>query len=73
MTLVAPGVYAFYNGDINQDEIIDNSDSDTLFFDIENSNFGFISTDLNGDGSADNSDTDSFFVNVQSSIFSNHP
>ena len=73
MTLVASGVYAFYNGDINQDEIIDNSDSDTLFFDIENSNFGFITTDLNGDGSVDNSDADSFFVNVENSIFSNHP
>jgi chitodextrinase len=73
MAIVAPGVYAFYNGDINQDEIIDNSDSDTLFFDIENSNFGFITTDLNGDGSVDNSDADSFFVNVENSIFSNHP
>lgn len=73
MTELEPGVYAFYNGDINQDETMDNSDSDTIFFDIENSNFGFLNTDLNGDGSVDNSDTDSFFVNVENSIFSNHP
>ena len=73
MKQVKPGVWAFYSGDINQDEAIDNSDSDNLFPDIENSNFGVLATDLNGDGAVDNSDTDTFFINVENSIFSNHP
>jgi hypothetical protein len=67
------GVWAFYSGDINQDETVDNSDSDSLFSDIENSNFGVFVTDLNGDGTVDNSDTDAFFINVENSIYSNHP
>jgi hypothetical protein len=67
------GVWAFYSGDINQDETVDNSDSDSLFSDIENSNFGVFVTDLNGDGTVDNSDTDVFYINVANSIYSNHP
>jgi photosystem II stability/assembly factor-like uncharacterized protein len=73
MKQLSTGVWAFYSGDINQDESVDNSDADTLFIDIENSNFGQLATDLNGDGSVDNSDTDSFFINIENSIFSNHP
>ena len=67
------GVWAFYSGDINQDETVDNSDSDSLFSDIENSNFGVFVTDLNGDGTVDNSDTDVFYINVANSIYSSHP
>jgi hypothetical protein len=67
------GVWAFYSGDINQDETVDNSDSDSLFSDIENSNFGVFVTDLNGDGTVDNSDTDVFYINVANSIYSNNP
>ncbi len=73
MKQLSTGVWAFYSGDINQDESVDNSDADTLFIDIENSNFGQLATDLNGDGSVDNSDTDTFFINIENSIFSNHP
>ncbi|MBL0012205.1 MAG: metallophosphoesterase family protein [Flavobacterium sp.] len=73
MKEVAADVWAFYSGDINQDDAIDNSDSDTLFTDIENSNYGVLATDLNGDGAVDNSDTDAFFNNVENSIYSNHP
>ena len=67
------GVWAFYSGDVNQDETVDSSDSDSLFSDIENSNFGVFATDLNGDGTVDSSDTDVFFINVENSIYSNHP
>lgn len=70
---VEPGVYAFYSGDINQDESIDNSDGDLLYSDIENSNFGDLPTDLNGDGGVDNSDTDFYFNNINNFIFSMHP
>ena len=73
MKEVETGVWAFYNGDINQDEVVDNSDSSDLFVDIDNSAFGFLATDLNGDGTIDNSDTDNFFSNIENSIYSNHP
>ena len=70
---VEPGVFAFYSGDINQDESVDNSDSDLLFDDINNSNFGDLATDLNGDGSVDNSELDFFIPNSINSIYSMHP
>ncbi len=73
MRQVEPGVWVIYSGDINQDETIDNSDTDTLFIDINNSNYGVLPTDLNGDGTVDNSDTDEFFINVENSIYSKHP
>ncbi|NHM07459.1 secretion protein [Flavobacterium sp. CYK-4] len=73
MTQLESGVWGFYNGDINQDEVIDNSDSDTFFVDIENSNFGYLNTDLNGDGVVDNSDLDNFYINIENSVYSNHP
>lgn len=70
---VEPGVFAFYSGDINQDESVDNSDSDLLFDDINNSNYGYLATDLNGDGSVDNSELDFFIPNSINSIYSMHP
>ena len=73
MKEVETGVWALYTGDINQDEVVDNSDSSDLFVDIDNSAFGYLTTDLNGDGTIDNSDTDNFFSNVENSIYSNHP
>ncbi|MBL0012211.1 MAG: hypothetical protein IPP30_00135 [Flavobacterium sp.] len=73
MKQVKVGVWAFYSGDFNQDEVVDNSDSDQLFPDIENSNFGVLATDVNGDGSVDNSDSDIFITNTENSVFANHP
>ena len=73
MKELSTGVWAFYSGDINQDESVDNLDTENLFLDIENSNYGQINTDLNGDGSVDNLDTNSFFENIENSIFSSHP
>ena len=73
MTEVESGVWAFYNGDINQDEGIDNLDTDVLLTDISSSNFGNLATDLNGDGGVDNFDSDIIFLNIENSIFSNHP
>jgi hypothetical protein len=73
MREIEPGVFAFYQGDINQDGSVDNSDYDQLFPDIENSAFGVQATDLNGDGAVDNSDTDFIPLNVENSIFANYP
>jgi hypothetical protein len=73
MREIEPGIFAFYNGDINQDNTIDNTDSDALLADVSISNFGELSTDLNGDGSVDNSDTDLFFINLENSVFASFP
>jgi hypothetical protein len=73
MREIEPGVFAFYNGDINQDGAMDNSDFDQLFPDIDNSNFGVQATDLNGDGAVDNSDLDNIFGNVDNSIYAHRP
>ena len=73
MREIEPGVFAFYQGDINQDGAMDNSDFDQLFPDIDNSNFGVQATDLNGDGAVDNSDLDSIFSNVDNSVYAHRP
>ncbi len=73
MREIETGVFAFYSGDINQDEVTDNSDLDPLFFDIDISNFGVLATDLNGDGVVDNSDLDNILISVDNSIYSYHP
>jgi MBG domain (YGX type) len=73
MRMISNGVWGFYTGDINQDEVIDNSDLTDLFRDIGLSAYGVLSTDINGDGVVDNSDTDNFFLNIENSIYSMHP
>ena len=73
MKNIGPGVFGFYSGDINQDEVIDGSDSPDLDLDIFNSDFGVKITDLNGDGSVDGSDATYLENNSYSSIFSSHP
>ncbi len=73
MREMEPGVWAFYNGDLNQDEVIDNVDTDTLFIDIDAFAFGDYATDLNGDGTVDNVDTDNIFISIDAFRFSNHP
>jgi hypothetical protein len=71
--VAAEGIYGFYSGDINQDEVVDGSDSTSLSDDIDNSAFGVLATDLNGDGSVDGSDYTYFSDNAENSVFSNHP
>ena len=73
MIQVESGIFAIYSGDLNQDQVIDNSDATNLFNDIENSAYGYLTTDLNGDGAVDNSDTILFFNNTENSIYSLHP
>jgi hypothetical protein len=67
------GVYCIYSGDINQDEVVDGSDSTDLINDIENANFGVLATDLNGDGVVDGSDSTFLINNTENAVFSNHP
>jgi YDG domain len=73
MMELANGVYGFYSGDINQDEVVDGSDSTNLVNDIENANYGSLSTDLNGDGVVDGSDSSFLINNTENAVFSSHP
>ncbi len=67
------GVFGFYSGDINQDEVVDNTDAPDLAVAIDGSAFGVQVTDLNGDGSVDNSDAPFFENNAANSIFAQYP
>lgn len=67
------GVFGFYSGDINRDDVIDGTDATFLDHDVFNSEFGIKATDLNGDGSVDGSDTVIFDVNSFNSVYSFYP
>lgn len=75
MNLVStnPTIYAFYSGDLNQDENIDAIDNAALEFDLLNFAYGYFSTDLNGDGNVDNLDLPIMENNLNNFIFSTHP
>ena len=73
MVSVDSGVWAFYSGDIDQDEVIDGTDLVPISNDVNDSVFGYLNTDLNGDGSVDNSDLTTITNNSENSIFSSHP
>ncbi len=70
---VGAGVWAFYSGDINQDGVVDGSDSTNLLNDIQNAASGVLVTDINGDGVVNNSDTTVYIINTQNAVFSHHP
>ena len=72
-TEVESGVWAFYSGDINQDENIDLGDFSLLELDINNFEFGYKTADINGDGSVDLQDVPLVELNTNLFIFSNHP
>jgi hypothetical protein len=50
---VEPGVWAFYSGDVNQDDAIDAFDYVILDPDVISGAFGYLVTDLTGDGVVD--------------------
>ena len=71
---VEPGIWAFYTGDINQDEFIDGND----FPDFDNDSFNGVSgeykaTDMNGDGFVDGNDFPVYDVNSFKGVSSIHP
>ena len=71
--LTSSGAYAFFSGDINQDQNIDLSDYPSWDSDNFNFVFGYYSTDLNGDVNIDLSDFPFWDGNNTNFIFSNHP
>jgi len=70
---VSTGTWAFYSGDINQDENIDLLDLGILEADINNFIFGYYPTDINGDGNVDLLDSPNIESNINNFIFSSHP
>ncbi len=73
MVEVSSGVWAFYSGDINQDENIDFLDDSILSNDISSFLSGCYSTDINGDGNIDLLDAQFVDANILNFIYSNHP
>jgi len=55
-TQIAPGLFALYSGDINQDGVIDGLDYNDWETDSNNFSGGYFNTDLNGDGIVDGLD-----------------
>ena len=73
MVQMEPGVWAFYNGDMNQDGNIDNSDYTLWEIDANQFAFGDFVTDLNGDGNVDNIDYSVWETNANNFIFEIQP
>ena len=73
LTEVETGIWAFYNGDLNQDFLVDTQDYTSWESDYINNVFGYSTTDLNGDGLVDTQDYTIWESNYLSSIFSATP
>ncbi len=73
MIEVSPGLFAFYSGDVNQDEVIDIFDQIGLDNDILTFSSGYLSTDITGDGSVDVFDQIIMDNNIFNFIGSVHP
>jgi Ig-like domain CHU_C associated/GEVED domain/SprB repeat len=71
--LLSSGMYAFYSGDVNQDEVIDIFDQIDLDNDIFNFASGYLVTDLTGEGSIDVFDQIIMDNNIFNFIGSSHP
>jgi hypothetical protein len=67
------GIFAFYSGDLTQDENIDLGDFSLLDADISNFEFGYRASDLNGDGNVDLDDVPFLETNINAFIFANKP
>ncbi len=70
---VAPGVWAFYSGDISQDQSIDLLDMPIYEAAVNSFTYGYSPSDLNGDGSVDLLDYPLLEANINNFIFSNQP
>jgi len=66
-------IWAFYNGDVNQDANIDLLDLNNIEYDINVFQFGYQASDVNGDGNVDLLDLPLIEDNINQFIFSIHP
>jgi hypothetical protein len=70
---VGTGVYAFFVGDVNQDEVIDLSDLVAMDTDLTNGTVDYVVYDLNGDGVVDLSDLVAIDINLTNGVVSMYP
>jgi hypothetical protein len=70
---IDPGIWAFFNGDMTQDENIDLLDFPKLDYGINNGLYGYFEADLNGDGNVDLLDFPTLDANINTGIYSFHP
>ncbi len=71
---VEPGVWAFFTGDLNQDDFIDGNDFPAFDTDSFNGvNSVYVATDMNGDGFVDGNDFPVFDVNSFNGVSAVHP
>jgi hypothetical protein len=71
---VEPNIWAFYTGDLNQDDFIDGNDFPAYDSDSFNGVSGvYIATDMNGDGFVDGNDFPVFDVNSFNGVSAVHP
>ena len=71
---VVPGIWAFFTGDLNQDQFIDPFDFWGFDTDSQNGVQGvYVATDFNGDGFVDPFDFQVFDENSQNGVSSIHP
>jgi hypothetical protein len=73
MIEVEPGVWAFYSGDITQDENVDLSDLAVFENDAIAFLYGYLATDVNGDATVDLIDVPIVENNITNFIYSIHP
>jgi hypothetical protein len=73
MKEVETGIFAFYTGDINQDELIDPLDFSIWEMDSNEFAFGYYASDCNGDGIVDPLDYSTWEVNANNFIFASYP
>jgi hypothetical protein len=66
-------IWAFYNGDVNQDANIDLLDLNNIEYDINVFQFGYQASDVNGDGNVDLLDLPLIEDNINQFVFSIHP
>ncbi len=73
MLQVETGIWALFNGDTNQDTLVDTQDYTSWESDYLNSVFGYTANDLNGDGLVDTQDYTIWESNYLLSVFSSTP
>lgn len=72
--MIESGLYAFFSGDLNQDDFIDGNDYPSFDSDAFNGiSFLYVATDLNGDGFVDGNDFPLFDQNSHNGVNSVHP
>ncbi|HNB81973.1 MAG TPA: hypothetical protein PLP14_07740, partial [Chitinophagaceae bacterium] len=68
-----PGIFAFFNGDLNQEENIDLLDATILEADVFDFVSGYYDSDLNGDGNTDLLDVPILDMNMFNFVYAQHP